>query len=296
MLIRSDSYRLDQDPGCPALRAERRNCQGRPATLAGPGEPGDGGAGERDLRDVIAAAHRGRAVPLAHPHLHAGDHDASPPSRLTSCSSRAWRCAATGSPAPSTRPPRRCRTTSAPGRRARGHRAATRSRCRAQGRHPPRRNQLGEILPGDFAGEKRPLPVRGTRRANRGAGGREIRPLRGSAPRDSRTPPPRARPARRTRRSSGRWPSAGPGTWPPPAARTTPDRPALTRRNRPQRALPRSRLQSLDPLPPDTGPSRPRQRQRPIRDQASHASGRHHVPGKLSDRGPTWLGRSAAYP
>jgi len=36
----------------------------------------------------------------------------------------------------------------------------------------------------------------------------------------------RGRPERRTRRSSGRWPCAGPRTWPVPAARTTPGRPA----------------------------------------------------------------------
>jgi hypothetical protein len=39
-------------------------------------------------------------------------------------------------------------------------------------------------------------------------------------------PPPRARQARHTRRSSGQWPYAGPGTWPARAGRKTPSRPA----------------------------------------------------------------------
>src|ERR1700729_2968509 len=61
---------------CP-LSPERHNGQGRAGrTLAGPGKPGDGGAGERDLCDVVAAAHRGRAVPLAYPHLRAPYHHA----------------------------------------------------------------------------------------------------------------------------------------------------------------------------------------------------------------------------
>ena len=44
--------------------------------LPGAGEPGDGGADEGCLHDVVAAADSFRAVPLAHPHLHGGDHHA----------------------------------------------------------------------------------------------------------------------------------------------------------------------------------------------------------------------------
>lgn len=40
------------------------------------GEPGDGGADQGGLHDVVAAAHRGQAVPLAHLKLHGGDHHA----------------------------------------------------------------------------------------------------------------------------------------------------------------------------------------------------------------------------
>src|ERR1700722_3667160 len=61
---------------CP-LSPERHNGQGRARrTLAIPGKPGDGGAGERDLCDVVAAGHRGGACPLSCLHLHAGDHHA----------------------------------------------------------------------------------------------------------------------------------------------------------------------------------------------------------------------------
>jgi hypothetical protein len=42
----------------------------------GTGEPGDGDADEGCLHDVVAAADGFRAVPLAHLHLHRGDHDA----------------------------------------------------------------------------------------------------------------------------------------------------------------------------------------------------------------------------
>jgi hypothetical protein len=45
-------------------------------TVAGGREPGNCGAGDRDLHGAVAAAYRRRAVSLAHPHLHAGDHHA----------------------------------------------------------------------------------------------------------------------------------------------------------------------------------------------------------------------------
>ena len=89
-IIMSGWCQLYPGPGCLAApRAERHNCQGWAGrTLAGPGEPGDGGAGERDLRDVVAAptvAGQSRSrtricMPVTT--------TPSPPSRLTSCSSR----------------------------------------------------------------------------------------------------------------------------------------------------------------------------------------------------------------
>src|SRR5947209_12965892 len=42
--------------------------------MSGAGEPGDGGAGDRRLDDVVMAARSRRAIPLAHPQLPAGDH------------------------------------------------------------------------------------------------------------------------------------------------------------------------------------------------------------------------------
>jgi hypothetical protein len=39
-------------------------------------EPGDGGADECDLHQVVVPAHDRRAVTLADLHLHVGDHDA----------------------------------------------------------------------------------------------------------------------------------------------------------------------------------------------------------------------------
>ena len=65
-------------------------------TLPGMGDPGDGGADEGCLHDVIAAAHSYRAVPLAHPHLHRGDHHAVGAESLdVAFQSAAWSRAAT---------------------------------------------------------------------------------------------------------------------------------------------------------------------------------------------------------
>ena len=85
-------------------------------------------------------------------------------------------------------------------------------------------------------------------------------------------PPRRARPARRTRRPSGRWPYAGPGTWPPPAGRTIPDRPALIPGSRAARAAPRRMI-------PAFRDSRTRGRRRPRRR-------RHRTPGRGSKPTP----------
>ena len=54
MLIRSDSFRLYQDPGClAALRVEGHDGQGRTGvTLAGAGKPGNGGAGQHHLHEL----------------------------------------------------------------------------------------------------------------------------------------------------------------------------------------------------------------------------------------------------
>ena len=58
-------------------RAEWHDRQGwAGTTMSGAGKPGDGGADDRCLDDVVMAAHSRRAVLLTHPHLHAGDHHA----------------------------------------------------------------------------------------------------------------------------------------------------------------------------------------------------------------------------
>ncbi len=89
VLIRPGRCRSYRDPGClAAVRAERHDRQGWAGTpLSGAGKPGDGGADERCLDDVVTATRSRRAVPLAYPHLHADNHHASAPSRLTSPSS-----------------------------------------------------------------------------------------------------------------------------------------------------------------------------------------------------------------
>jgi hypothetical protein len=159
--------------------AERHDRQcGAGRALAGPGEAGDRGAGERYLHDVVAAAHRGRAVPLAHPHLHAGDHHAlgAEPSDVLF------------QPAPGVvprlvhqfGPAGHLRIAGPPASLAGGRPVIVprpdRDAERETGRYPPRPDQLGEILPADIAGKDSPLPVPGARRANRGADGREIQP------------------------------------------------------------------------------------------------------------------------
>jgi len=45
-------------------------------TPAGQGEPGDSRADHGGFHEVVAAAHRGRTVPLAYPQLYGGDHHA----------------------------------------------------------------------------------------------------------------------------------------------------------------------------------------------------------------------------
>ena len=185
--------RLNRCAGClMAPRAERHNCQGRSGrTMAIPGEPDDGGAGERDLRGVVAAAHRGRTVPLEHSHLHAGDHHAlaAEPSDVLF------------QPAPGVVPrlvdqlgPAGHLDIAGPPARLAGEaaadRAATRSRCRPQVRPAltplyanfakscPEMSQVkGACCPGAAPGARTAVPA-----------AVKSSPLRGSAPRASRTP------------------------------------------------------------------------------------------------------------
>jgi hypothetical protein len=145
-------------------------------TAGGAGEAGDGGADERHLHDVVAAAHRGGAVPLANPHFHVGGHHAfgaepsdvlshlppGVPPRLVHQLGPAGHLgvARPRAPLPGGRPvvmPR-------PDRDAE-HQA---------GRHPAGRDQPGEVLPGQ-SGSKGKLQPRGARRAHRGADGRELK-------------------------------------------------------------------------------------------------------------------------
>ena len=114
----------------------------------------------------------------------------SPPSRLTSLSS--WSLASCRDwPTSSVQP-----ATSALPDPQRAWRAVVRSSCRdpiempsdKPCRYPARDDQLGEILPGQVRGKGHRRPVRGARRADRGADGRELQPAEGKYPLDSRTP------------------------------------------------------------------------------------------------------------
>src|SRR6185437_15694172 len=185
--------RLYPGPGClAAVRAERHNGQGRVGrTPGGPGEPGDGGAGERDLRDVVAAAHRGRAVPLAHPHLHPGDHHAlaAEPSDVLFQS------------APGVVPPRLFTSSVQPATSTLPHHqrawpASPRSSCRhpiemptarPAGTHPAVIS-LAKSCPetSQVKSARCPCAAPGARTAVPAAA--KSSPLRGSTPRDSRTP------------------------------------------------------------------------------------------------------------
>src|SRR5208283_2754549 len=133
-------------------RVERHDRQGQTSRpVAGAGEPDDGGADEGYLRYVVTAADIYRAIPLAHPHLHGGDHHplgAEPPDV-----------------------PFQLEPGVVPG--------PDRDTQDKPGGYPALRDQLGEILTGHIGGKRCPLPVRGARRADRGADGRELQPAEG---------------------------------------------------------------------------------------------------------------------
>ena len=133
----------------------------------------------------------------------------SPPGRLASGSSRRlascrdW-LASSVQPATSTLPDHRRAWPGCP-------RSSCRDPIEMPGARPPGTrpgcNQRGDILPADIAGEEFPPPVRGTRRANRGAGGRAIQSAAGSGPPGQ----PRRTPARRlkARATNGGEPRTG---------------------------------------------------------------------------------------
>src|SRR5213078_2552774 len=99
----------------------------------------------------------------------------SAPSRLTSLSS--WHLASCRDWVTSSVQP----VTSTLPDPQRAWRAVVRSSCRdpmeiqdKPGGYPALHDQLGEILPGHIGGKGCPLPVRGARRADRGADSREL--------------------------------------------------------------------------------------------------------------------------
>jgi hypothetical protein len=145
--------------------------------LVGSGEPSDGGAEDAGLDDVIAAADLRRAVPDAHPQLHARDHRALGPKPLdvgfqpvpgvASCLiddvgptddlaiTRPAAGLACGLPVVVTRPDRDAE--------------------HEPDRYPASHDQLGEILPGQVRREGREL---GTRRTDVRAACPDRRPQR----------------------------------------------------------------------------------------------------------------------
>jgi hypothetical protein len=160
--------------------------------LGGAGEAGNGGADQRDLDDVVAAAHRGRAVPLAHLHLHVGDHHAlgAEPSDviLQAASGVVPRPVNQLGPAGHlgiARPP-----ASLAGSRPVIVPRPDRDAERQPDRYPARHDQRGEILPGQIRGKRRPRPGRGASyayrpgasRAYRGTDGAELQPAQGERP------------------------------------------------------------------------------------------------------------------
>ena len=125
-----------------------------------------------------------RAVPLAYSHLHGGDDHslaAEPPDlAIQLVPGVVPRLPDQLGPAGDlgvTRPP-----ASLAGSRAvivpRPDRDAQDKPCR----YPARDDQLGEILPGQVRGKGHRRPVRGARRADRGADGRELQPAEGKFP------------------------------------------------------------------------------------------------------------------
>ena len=199
-------------------------------TLPGTGEPGDGGADEGCLHDVVGrptvtGQSRSRTriciVAITTP---------SAPSRLTSHSS--WRLASCRDWLTSSVQP----ATSALPEPQRAWRAVVRSSCRDPIEMPstsPAGTQpviisLAKSCPdtSQVKGTGGPCAAPGARTAVPRAV--NCGPPRGNDPRDSRTPTTPARQARRTRWSSGRRPCAAPGPWSARAGRTTPSRPART--------------------------------------------------------------------
>src|SRR6204780_182872 len=151
---------------------------------SGTGEPGDRGADQGGLHDVVAAAHSDRAVPLADLQRHAGDHhtlgaealdvafqlEPGVPPRLHDQFGPAGDLCVDRPPAGlADRGP-----VVVPG--------ADRDAQREPRRDPARHDQLGEILPGQIRGERLAPPVRGTRRAYRGADGGEFQPAQRKRP------------------------------------------------------------------------------------------------------------------
>jgi hypothetical protein len=123
--------------------------------LVGAGELGDGGAEDACLDDVIAPSDLGRAVPHAHPQLHARDHRAFGPDSVD-VGFQLTPGVAPGSiddvgPAGDlavTRP-----SAGLPGGLPVVVARADRDAKHKPGRHPPRHDQLGEILPGQVRGK-----------------------------------------------------------------------------------------------------------------------------------------------
>jgi hypothetical protein len=166
------------------LRVERHDGQGGPGvTLPARGEPGDGGAGNRRLHDVVPAAHLDRAVPFAHSHLHGRDHHALGAEPRDVAFQLATgvvpRLADELGPAGhlGVARPEPGLAGGIPVVVARPDRDAEHE----PGGDPALRDQFGEILPGQIAGEGHRWPVR-ARRADRGADGLEPRPAEGERP------------------------------------------------------------------------------------------------------------------
>ncbi len=127
--------------------------------LPGSSEPGDGRAEDARLDDMVASAGLRRAVPHAHPQLHARDHRAVGPEPLD-----VWSSLCPGVAArliDDIGPPRDLAVTRPPAGLPSGLPVVmTRPDRDAEhepDRYPARHDQLGEILPGQVRGERRGL-------------------------------------------------------------------------------------------------------------------------------------------
>src|ERR1700733_4338938 len=162
--------------------AERHDAQGRLCvTQSGTGEAGDGGSDQGCLCDVVAAAHGDRAVPLAYPQLHGGDHHALGAEPLDV----AFQLTPGVVPylidqlGPAgdlsvARPP-----ASLAGRRPVIVPGPDRDAEREPRGNPACCDQFGEILSGQVRGERLLPPAGGAWRAHRGADGGELQPAEG---------------------------------------------------------------------------------------------------------------------